>query len=76
MKIENEPGFIKFKFEECDWSYDWRGFIEEIKEKIPADKRSYDKTTNIWHISVDHKDTFYELKKKYFTDENQTELEI
>lgn len=76
MIVERLPGFIKFQLEPKDWTWDALGFIKALKAQIPIEARTYNDQTKTWEVVVDFKQTFYDLKRKFFTDENQTELSI
>lgn len=76
MKVKRSAGYIIFEFEEPDFKRDWMGFLRELKGKVPMGARSYDPKTKIWHIEESYADDFYELKKIFFQDKNQTKLDL
>lgn len=76
MIIEREPGFILFQFEGKDWKYDVYGFLDELKEMIPKEAREYDPENKTWHICSTYSSELSRLRKEFFTDKNQIEIEI
>jgi hypothetical protein len=71
VKSERIPDQLEFTIEQEDWdNHDAKGFIKELKEKIPhITGRFYDSTSKIWTIYRDYWEIFYKLKAKYFGDE-------
>lgn len=69
-------GFIILEFEQPDWKYDWKGFLEDLKKYIPICDRDYDSELKVWHIkaSEENRMCVKMLKVKYFTDPNQTDI--
>ena len=44
----------------------WMGFIDELKEIVPAKHREYDPKTQTWTIVDSHYQEVIELKQKHF----------
>lgn len=77
MKTELTAGYITIEIEDKDWKQrDVMGFLRNLKAKIPMSGRKWDSEARLWFIHESYKDDVYELKKEYFTDKNQAQLEI
>jgi len=77
MKTEITAGYITVEIENNDWKQrDVFGFLRELKAKIPIAGRTWDPHVRLWFIDETHKDIVYDLKKEYFVDKNQIQLEI
>lgn len=70
MQIEKQggSGFFTLRLDremEYPAKY-WMGFIEDIKEIVPASAREYDPKTQTWTITNGHYQTVIELRQKHF----------
>lgn len=76
MIIERRAGFINFQLEKRDFSWDWEGFIGQIKLRIPSKERIYDDQSCWWSIlDTDiNWSIIHDLKKEFLTDQNQMNL--
>lgn len=57
-------GTFEFRFEN-DFS---RAFIDDLKDEVPGQDRSYSEVDNSWTIKLTHWQTFWFLVKKHFPD--------
>lgn len=77
MHIEYTAGYLLFTLDEKELSLPqshWLGFINDLKEAVPAQCRTYDPITKRWTIDEDYADVIYKLQDEYFTDKNQEDL--
>jgi hypothetical protein len=76
MIVERQPGYILFMFGAKDWKCNVMEFLNVLKLRIPWQSREYDADNKTWHISERYADEFYQLRRDFFTDKNQVEIEI
>lgn len=82
MIVERRAGYLTFSFEPNDWTmYPVEKFLDDFKDQVPPCFRRFDNNTKWWSLldSENHPElieTFYALRKKYFEDENQENLEL
>ena len=73
--IANE---IVLSFDEADWKIHAGklviDFINELKNMVPADQRSYNPDNKLWYIDHSYFDKIIELRDSIFADPNQESL--
>lgn len=75
MITRDVPALITLHWEEdygADGGWSWknpdfkRGLVDELKEAIPKDDRSYDPVNQIWTVGAEHADTVTGLLEEWF----------
>lgn len=76
MEIHKSAGYISMRLtHELKRPEDiWRGFLEDLKDSVPATERSYEPETNAWQFPEKYQQVLMRLKNKWFTDKNQVDI--
>ena len=78
MYVDKVPGFVNFRLtsEMILPQQVWQGFIEDVKKELPSHARDYDPKTYTWTVNEAGWKTVCQLRKKWFMDERQVNLEL
>jgi hypothetical protein len=78
MIIRRSGEQITFSFERKEWNIRngdaVRAFVDDLKTRVPKERRDYDSSVNEWTINKDFAPIVDELKEKHFTDQRQAAL--
>jgi hypothetical protein len=69
---------ITFSFDRKEWAIGdgdaVRAFIEELKARVPKERRDYDESKKEWTVNAGFASVIGELREKHFTDQRQAAL--
>lgn len=77
MITRQQDKYVIVELEEDDFKYrDWRGFLAELKHRIPWAHREYKVETKAWYIidTPHNLEVLAEMREKYFEDKEQQRL--